>query len=85
MVELTDGKPGDAAASLRKAHRLWSEIDLPYEAARSRVLLARAYQALGHEEEAALELDAAAVAFERLGARADLSRMAGMRRPSPAS
>jgi tetratricopeptide (TPR) repeat protein len=82
MVELAEGKPDDAAASLRRAQRLWLEIDLPYEAACSRVFLARAYEALGHQEEAALELDAASVVFERLGARADLARLADVRQAS---
>ena len=62
--------------------RLWLEIDLPYEAARSRVFLARAYEALGHQEESALELDAASAVFERLGARADLARLADLRQAS---
>jgi tetratricopeptide (TPR) repeat protein len=82
MVELAEGKPDAAAANLRRAHRLWLDIELPYEAARSRVLLARAYEALGHQEEAALELDAASVAFERLGARAELAKLGGLRQAS---
>src|SRR6185312_16386524 len=81
-VELAEGKPDAAAASLRRGQRLWLEIDLPYEAARSRVFLARAYEALGHQEEAALELDAASAVFERLGARADLARLADLRQAS---
>jgi len=82
MVELAEGKPDAAAASLRRGQRLWLEIDLPYEAARSRVILARAYEALGHQEESALELDAASAVFERLGARADLARLADLRQAS---
>ncbi len=85
MVELAEGKPDAAAVSLRRAQRQWTEIDLPYEAARSRVLLAQACEALGHQEEAALEFDAARVAFERLGARADLAKLANLREhPEPA-
>jgi tetratricopeptide (TPR) repeat protein len=79
MVELAEGKPEAAAISLRQAQRQWAEIDLPYEAARSRVLLAQACEALGHEEEANLEMDAASAAFERLGARADLARLRAIR------
>jgi tetratricopeptide (TPR) repeat protein len=75
MVELAEGKAADAAESLRRAQRLWTAIDLPYEAARSRVLLAQAYEAMGHREEAELERDAAVAVFERLGARADLARI----------
>jgi len=79
MVELAEQKPADAAASLRRARKLWTEIELPFEAARSRVLLAQAYEALGNHEEATLELDAAGVAFERLGARADLRQVTDLR------
>jgi hypothetical protein len=79
MVELAEQKAADAAAGLRRARKLWTEIQLPYEAARSRVLLAQAYEALGNHEEATLELDAAGVAFERLGARADLRKVAELR------
>jgi tetratricopeptide (TPR) repeat protein len=75
MVELAEGRAEAAAVSLRRAVRQWTEIDLPYEAASSRVLLAQASEALGHQEEANLELDAASVAFERLGARADLAKL----------
>jgi tetratricopeptide (TPR) repeat protein len=79
MVELAEGAPADAAVTLRRARALWTEIELPYEAARSRVFLAEAYEALGHQEEAALELDAAAAAFERLGALADLGKALELR------
>ncbi len=82
MVELAEGQPDAAAVSLRRAVRQWTEIDLPYEAGRSRVLLAQACQALGQQEEANLELDAASVAFERLGARADLAKLADLREGS---
>ncbi len=67
---------GDAAAALapaRRARKLWQEVDIPYEAARSRVLLGRALRAAGEEEPAKLELDAALAAFERLGAAPDAS------------
>src|SRR6185437_3977183 len=48
LVELGEGAPAKAAASLRRAWRLAKECDLPYEAARSRVLLGRAYRACGN-------------------------------------
>lgn len=71
LVELGEGTPAKAAASLRRAWRLAKECDLPYEAARSRVQLGRAYRACGNSEDAELELHAAATSFERLGAAAD--------------
>jgi DNA-binding NarL/FixJ family response regulator len=55
--------------------RVWQEVEAPYEAARARVLAGVACRALGDEEGAGLELEAARAAFERLGAAPDLDRM----------
>ncbi|MGH8965348.1 MAG: LuxR family transcriptional regulator, partial [Actinomycetes bacterium] len=49
---------------------------MPYEAARTRVHIGLACRALGDQDTAALELDAARGAFVRLGARPDLARLA---------
>jgi DNA-binding CsgD family transcriptional regulator/tetratricopeptide (TPR) repeat protein len=71
---------GDARASLvplREAQRAWQELDVPYEAARVRELAARACRALGDEDSAALELEAARATFARLGAAGDLARLDG--------
>jgi DNA-binding NarL/FixJ family response regulator len=54
---------------------------VPYEAARTRVALARAYDALGDVASAALEREAARAAFDALGAAPDAARAA----PPPAS
>jgi class 3 adenylate cyclase len=67
-LELTHGRPSDAVKRLRHALHLYEEVDLPYEAAESRVALAQAYRANGDPEAAVLELAAAREAFERLGA-----------------
>ncbi|HJR42640.1 MAG TPA: hypothetical protein VJ812_11155, partial [Gemmatimonadaceae bacterium] len=77
-VELAEQRPAEAAGHLRRAWRLWKEIDLPYEAARARVLLGQAYQALGNRDDAALEFNAAAMNFERLGALADARQIASL-------
>jgi hypothetical protein len=69
-VELSQGHAAPAAASLRRAWRLSKECDLPYEAARARVSLAQAYRACGNADDAELELQAAVISFERLGAAA---------------
>jgi tetratricopeptide (TPR) repeat protein len=68
VVELSEGKAIHASTSLRRAWRLSKDSDLPYEAARARVSLAQAYHACGNADDAELELQAAAVSFERLGA-----------------
>jgi serine/threonine protein kinase len=62
----------EGATSLRRALKLWLEIDLPYEAAMTRMLLAQAYRGMGDEASADLELRAARSTFERLGAQAAL-------------
>ena len=74
-VALAAGETEDALRHLRAASRAWHELDAPYEAARTRLLLARACRALGDDEGADLELEAARMAFNRLGAAADLARL----------
>jgi tetratricopeptide (TPR) repeat protein len=46
-LQLAQGDAIGAERSLRRAGQLWQEIDCPYEAARTRVLLAEAYRAEG--------------------------------------
>jgi hypothetical protein len=68
LVELNEGQPVAATKSLRRAWKLSRDSDLPYEAACARVSLGKAYRACGNAEDAELELQAASVSFERLGA-----------------
>ena len=65
----------EAIERFRDARRLWREIDAPYEAAISTVLLAEARSIAGETEAATLELEAARATFERLGATPDIARM----------
>jgi DNA-binding NarL/FixJ family response regulator len=65
--------------ALHSACQLWQELDAPYDAARTRLLLAQAYRALGDEDAADLELDAAGLVFDRLGAALDARAVAGLR------
>jgi DNA-binding CsgD family transcriptional regulator len=74
-VDLAVGDAAAALVSLRRALNGWQALDAPYETARVRVLLARACDELGDHDAAALELEAARAAFERLGARPDLDRL----------
>ena len=74
-VDLAADEPESALASLRRAHSVWQELDAPYEAARVRVLLGLACRALGDEDSAVLELDAARAAFDQLGAAPDVERV----------
>ena len=59
-VLLASGDARAALAALRRAWAGWREVDAPYEAARARVLIGLACRALGDEDAAAMELDAAA-------------------------
>jgi ATP/maltotriose-dependent transcriptional regulator MalT len=81
-VELEAGDPRAALVTLRRAWQVWQELDAPYEAARTRVLLARACRALGDEDTASLELDAARGTFGELGAKPDLARLDVLAFPS---
>ena len=72
-LALAAGNAGDALVSLRGSFRVWQDLDAPYEAARTRVLIGRACRALGDEDAAALESDAARAAFAELGAETDLA------------
>jgi class 3 adenylate cyclase len=73
-LEAAQGSTVDALHHLREALSLWSELLSPYEAARTRVLLANAYLADGSRDRAALELRTARDTFEELGAALDLRR-----------
>ena len=74
LVQLGDGQPIEAATHFRRAWKLSKDGDLPYEAARARVMLGQAYRASGDKEDARLELRAAIGAFQRLGAAEDARR-----------
>lgn len=64
----------DALAELREAVRRWSELDCPYEEGFARVRAAEALRALGNEDGARMELEAARELFARLGSVAEVQR-----------
>jgi DNA-binding CsgD family transcriptional regulator len=74
-IELADGKPDASLGPLRRAFDRWTELDVPYDAARVRVMIALACHAVHDEETTRLELAAARAVFERLCARTDLARV----------
>ncbi|MGH2922746.1 MAG: LuxR C-terminal-related transcriptional regulator [Solirubrobacterales bacterium] len=76
LVELGAGRPREALPPLRRAEQLWRLFEAPYEHARVRELIGRACRALGDEDSANLELEAARETFARLGAATDLARTA---------
>ncbi|HZC32224.1 MAG TPA: adenylate/guanylate cyclase domain-containing protein [Candidatus Bathyarchaeia archaeon] len=71
-VLLAEGDAAGATRELRASIRDWRETVVPYEVARTRAVLANALRALGDEDSADLELEAARAEFERLGAKPDL-------------
>jgi DNA-binding CsgD family transcriptional regulator len=75
-VELAEGEALTALVSLRRAWRIWQHVEASYLSARARALLGLACRALGDHDGSRLELDAARLAFERLGAAPDAARLA---------
>jgi DNA-binding CsgD family transcriptional regulator len=87
-VLLAEGDARAALATLRHAWRAWHELDAPYEAARTRVLLGLACRELLDSDSATMEFDAARWVFQQLGAGPDLARadtLAEAPTPKPAA
>jgi DNA-binding NarL/FixJ family response regulator len=79
-VLLAEGRAGEAVNQLRRAWTIWRTLEIPFEAARCRALVARAHRMLGDEEAALADLDAARNEFSALGARpavADIDSLRG--------
>jgi DNA-binding NarL/FixJ family response regulator len=72
---LAQDDPEGALESLRRASALWHDLQATYEVARVKVLIAQACLALGDDDTARLELQAARSTFERLEATPDLARI----------
>ncbi len=82
-VDLAQGDAQAALVALRHAWQVWQELEAPYEVARVRVLLGLACGALGDDDTAALELEAARGVFAQLGAAPDLTRVGSLARRTP--
>jgi DNA-binding CsgD family transcriptional regulator len=77
----------DARAALgaqRHAWTAWQELEVPYEAARARVLIGLACRQLGDQEGAEMELEAARWVFQQLGAVPDLAGAEALAKKAPA-
>jgi ATP/maltotriose-dependent transcriptional regulator MalT len=77
-VELAEGEALTALISLRRAWRTWQQLEARYLSARARMLLGVACRELGDLDGSQMELDAARIAFGRLGAAPDAARLANM-------
>jgi ATP/maltotriose-dependent transcriptional regulator MalT len=82
-VLLAEDDPQNALVSLRRAWMGWRELEAPHYAACVRVLIARACHALGDNDSAEMELDAARSAFADLGAAPDVARTDALSRVRP--
>jgi DNA-binding CsgD family transcriptional regulator len=80
-VELAAGDAGAALVAARRAARVWQQLEAPYEAARARAVVGLACRALGDDDTAAFELEAARGVFAGLGAAPDLARVEALARP----
>ncbi|MBT2554543.1 helix-turn-helix transcriptional regulator [Arthrobacter sp. ISL-5] len=85
-----EGDPQAALVLLRRAWSRWLSLDAPFEAACCRALLASLCAALGDEESARLEREAARAVFSELGAAPALSglelsgaELSGPEQPAP--
>lgn len=69
---LAEGDAVTAEERLREAIDHWTQLDAPYDVARARMILARAFLAQDQPDNAAIEARTARDTFERLGAAPDL-------------
>ena len=77
MVSLAEDRYAPALAALGDARARWTELQAPYETARTRILIGRALRALGDEDTAAVEEEAATRVFLAVHASPDLELLAG--------
>jgi class 3 adenylate cyclase len=77
-LALAEQRSSDAARELRRAWQAWRDVEAPYEGARARALLARAYRAEDDEDPARLELESAQAVFDRIGATRESARISAL-------
>lgn len=80
-LQLAEGEPAAATASLRRALQAWQQLGVPYEAALTQALLGEAAHRMGDDDEAATCTAAAAATFQRLGAVLDVARLGATAAP----
>jgi ATP/maltotriose-dependent transcriptional regulator MalT len=75
-VLLAEGDARGALASARLAWGIWRRLDVPFEAARSRILVGLASLRIGDLDTAQVEIGAARTVLEQLGAVTELRTLA---------
>lgn len=76
MVLAHEASPSEASRLLRRSLGRWQQLNMPYETATTRVILARTGLMSGDAETADAQLELARSTFEQLGARPDLEKLA---------
>jgi DNA-binding CsgD family transcriptional regulator/tetratricopeptide (TPR) repeat protein len=74
-IRLAEGDLEAASTSLRQACEAWRDLEIPYEEAQSRLLMATVCERRGDHDGHLLELDASRRLFTQLNADACLARM----------
>jgi DNA-binding NarL/FixJ family response regulator len=84
-VHLAFGETEEALSNARESGHLWSDLGSPYEAARARVVFARALREMADEDSATAELAVARSTFARLSAAPatqEVDKLLGGARPA---
>jgi ATP/maltotriose-dependent transcriptional regulator MalT len=84
-VLLSEGQALPALESCRRALRVWQHLDLPFEEAHARTLIARSCRALDDEVTAVMELETARSILTRLQAKPRLSGVQSLLGEDPPS
>ena len=84
-IEMEENDVERAAMHLQKGLDTWQSVGAPYEAAKVRMLLGRAFRKLGDEDGARDELEAARAVFVQLGAVLDAQTAAELLGEVPVS
>ncbi|HYJ51037.1 MAG TPA: LuxR C-terminal-related transcriptional regulator, partial [Microbacterium sp.] len=69
-----------ALSEARRASALWRDLDVPFELAQCRALIARAHRLLEDDASAEVEFQAARAMFAELGARPSVEGLDALRR-----
>jgi DNA-binding NarL/FixJ family response regulator len=72
-----------AALSLRRASDIWRDLDMPYEEARTRLLMAAVCERRGDEDSRRLELECARTLLTRLGGEQGVAGITMPAHPAP--
>jgi len=74
-IFLAEGDPNSALGYLTNARKIWEKLKAPYDAARTRALIAMACRETGDEDTAKMEYEAARWTFQHLKAMPDIARI----------